>query len=165
VRTGPLPRCRYCCCRLLDFRRGIAAQRVPTAIVRSAAQRYPPDRRHSGSNDEMNWTCWIGLCRCDPGYSRESGSTRGQMQKSTTRKFCCVHPDRIEQRCPDWTTLRSAAFRYHRRGLNSALAMLANAHKSLLCAVGSCRRIHPLPVSLIGAGDGLANPDMVAQTG
>jgi hypothetical protein len=64
------------------------------------------------------------------------------MQKSTAHKVCCVPPERMsmQQRCTDWTTPRSAAFRYYRRGLNSALATLAtNAHGSLLRATGRLR--------------------------
>src|SRR5271169_5189613 len=53
------------------------------------------------------------------------------MQKSTARKLCSVDPARMamQQRCPDWTTLRPPAFRYYRRGLNSALTTLADAHE------------------------------------
>ena len=39
-----------------------------------------------------------------------------------------------------WTTLRPAAFRRHRRGLNFGLATLAIAHEFLLRAAG---RLHP----------------------
>src|ERR1700674_5680634 len=60
--------------------------------------------------------------------------TRCQVQKSTAQKFCCIHPERMAMQhgCPNCTTLRPPAFRYDRRGPSSALAMLANAHDSLL---------------------------------
>src|SRR5580704_189114 len=56
------------------------------------------------------------------------------MQKSTTGKLCCFHPERMAMQHGrlDWTTLRPLGFRYNQRGLNSAPATYANAHGSLL---------------------------------
>jgi hypothetical protein len=41
----------------------------------------------------------------------------------------------MQHGCPDWTALRP--FRYHRQNFNSALATFANAHGSLLRAIGN----------------------------
>jgi hypothetical protein len=88
----------------------------------------------SNRNDQAHRSRRIGFCPCDSRHRRESGSARCQMQKSTAQKFCCFHPQRMAMQHDrlDWTTLRPPAFRYYRRGFNSALAALANAHESLL---------------------------------
>jgi hypothetical protein len=39
------------------------------------------------TNYDARWSRWIGLGTRDPRYSRESGSTRCQMQKLPTWKF------------------------------------------------------------------------------
>jgi hypothetical protein len=64
----------------------------------------------SARHDHGDWPRRIGLRLCIARDSRERGST-GQMQKSTTRKVCCIHPERMAlQPGLDWTTLRPPGF-------------------------------------------------------
>jgi hypothetical protein len=92
----------------------------------------------SEPHDQANGPRRIGLRHCDPRCGRDRGSARRQMQKSTTRKFCCFHPEQpaLQQGGLDRTPPRWPGFRYRRQGLSSALATLANnGHKSLLRAL------------------------------
>jgi hypothetical protein len=76
------------------------------------------------------------------------------MQKSTARKVCCIHPERMAlQPGLDWTTLCPPAFWYYRRGLNFGLATLAIAHESLLRA--ACGSLDTPVANMRGTGSGL----------
>src|SRR5262249_37454645 len=80
----------------------------------------------------------VGLRLCAPRHGRERSRARCQMQEFAPRKFCCIHPERMDaqQGCVEWTTLRLPNPRYCRPALNSALATRTNAHESLLTSLG-----------------------------
>jgi hypothetical protein len=59
-------------------------------------------------------------------HGRESGSTRSQMEKSTARNVCCVHPEWMDMQ-HHWlvsTKKRLMVFRFYRQGLGSPLRLL-----------------------------------------